>query len=153
MLISPLLSVLCIKSAFLPPTGCICRFLEWIASSRRHGQRWFWGRGAAISAWSCSSSSNISFNEKSTWSAQTSPISPHIVTYTQNGIAEHHQNVFICRLSHYQHFLNIILKSMYNFLNYFANSKQTDKHRQKHNLLRGDKYLIKNDQNGQGLYK
>lgn len=51
--------------------------------------------------------------------ALTSPkqlISPHIVTYTQNGIAQHHQCVIICPSSHYQHFLNIISKSVYNVL-------------------------------------
>lgn len=33
---------------------------------------------------------------------------------------QHCQNVIICSLAHYQHFLNISFKSFHNFSSYFA---------------------------------
>ena len=61
-----------------------------------------------------------------------------------DGNPEHHQNVIVCSLSHYQHFLKTSSKSVHNFWSYLANkqtdkqsNKQTDKRRQKHNLLGG----------------
>ena len=51
-----------------------------------------------------------------------------------DGNPEHHQHLVICSLSHYQHFLNIYLESVYNFWSYLAD-KQTDKRWQKHHLL------------------
>ena len=39
---------------------------------------------------------------------------------------EHHQNLIICSLAHYQHFLKVSLESVHNFWSYLAN-KQTNK--------------------------
>lgn len=41
-------------------------------------------------------------------------------TCTQNGNLEYHQNVVICSISHYQHFLQILLKSVDNFCESFC---------------------------------
>ena len=47
-----------------------------------------------------------------------------------DGKPEHHQNVIICSLAHYQHFLKTSSKSAENFWSYLAN-KQTNKDKRK----------------------
>jgi len=52
------------------------------------------------------------------------------------------KNWITCSLCHAQHSLKISERSVHNFLSYFSN-RQTNKNRQKHNLLGGGKYQQK----------
>lgn len=70
-------------------------------------------------------------------------ISLHIVTYkiyNQDGNLEHHSNVIICSLPHYQHFLRILLISINNLAILLTNKKKM----QKHHLLGGGNELYLN---------
>ena len=61
-------------------------------------------------------------------------------------LPDHPQNLITCSLCHARHTLKISERSVHNFLSYLANThththRQTDKNRQKHNLLGGGNNL------------